>query len=259
MLYPDPVRDVDRQIEECSQAVPDEAVVDEYGAEHRLWKISDPERIARITSLMADKKLLIADGHHRYETALAFRNENPQLQGASRVMMTFVNMYSPGLKILATHRLVSGLDNFDVDQFLSRAGKLFQIEEVASPRELQSRWKGAARGTLGAAIGAELYLLRLQEPSEKLDVPILHELLLGEVLGISEEAVRAEKNLHYVRGLEKAIEAALRREAQIAFLLRPTSIQDVARISFSGGVMPQKSTDFYPKLLSGLTIYQMDA
>lgn len=259
MLYPDPQREVDGVLEECSQTAPDEAVVDEYGAEHRLWKISDPVRLSAMRDLMADKKLLIADGHHRYETALAFRDENPALEGASRVMMTFVNMYSPGLKILATHRLVSGLANFEAAEFLSLASATFQVEEVRSPNELQSLWQGAGRGTLGAAIGGRLYLLRLRAPSDKLDVPVLHEMLLGTVLGISEEAVRAEKNLHYVRGLDKAIEAARHGSAQIAFLLRPTSIEDVARISFSGGVMPQKSTDFYPKLLSGLTIYKVDA
>ena len=82
---------------------------DEYGVTHRVWKISDPAAIARIQALMADKKLLIADGHHRYETALAFRNENPGLKDAEKVMMTFVNMHSPGLEILATHRVLSGI------------------------------------------------------------------------------------------------------------------------------------------------------
>jgi len=258
MLYPDPAREVDRVLEECSKAPADQAVIDEYGAEHRLWRISDPARVSAVAGLMADKKLLIADGHHRYETALTFRNENPGLQGASRVMMTFVNMHSPGLKILATHRLVSGLANFEAASFLTGVRKTFQVEEVNSPGQLQSRWNGALRGTIGAAIGDRLYLLQLRHPSDKLDVPILHEMLLGNVLGISEEAVRAEKNLRYVRGLDKAIEAARRGEAQIAFLLRPTAIEDVADISFSGGVMPQKSTDFYPKLLSGLTIYKLD-
>ena len=258
MLYPDPERAVDRVLEECSQPSPDQAVVDEYGAEHRLWKISDPARVSAIAGLMANKKLLIADGHHRYETALAFRNENPGLAGAARVMMTFVNMHSPGLKILATHRLVSGLSNFDAASFLAAVRKAFQVEEVDSLEQLQRRWNGAPRGAVGAAIGDRLHLLQLRQPSDKLDVPILHELLLGDVLGISEEAVRAEKNLHYVRGLDKAIEAARRGEAQIAFLLRPTAIEDVAAISFAGGVMPQKSTDFYPKLLSGLTIYRLD-
>jgi len=251
MLYPDPQRQVDRLLEESAQAKPTAAVTDEYGAEHRLWSIADPARIEAIRSLMADKKLLIADGHHRYETALAFRNENPDLAGASRVMMTFVNMHSPGLKILATHRLVSGLADFEAAGFLGRAGDHFAIEEVAQLHEVPA-------GAIGAATADKLYLLRLKRPSTKLDVPILHELILRDVLGITEEAVRAEQNLRYVRGLDKAVEAARRGEAQIAFLLRPTAIEDVARISFSGGVMPQKSTDFYPKLLSGLTIYKVD-
>ena len=251
MLYPDPERQSDRLLEESAQAKPDAAVTDEYGAEHRLWKIADPARIEAIRSLMADKKLLIADGHHRYETAMAFRDENPQLAGASRVMMTFVNMHSPGLKILATHRLVSGLASFDAADFLRRGGSTFGAEEAGQLHDVPA-------GAIGAAIGDKLYLLRLKQPSDKLDVPILHEMILRDVLGITEEAVRGEKNLRYVRGLDKAIEAARRGEAQIAFLLRPTAIEDVARISFSGGVMPQKSTDFYPKLLSGLTIYKVD-
>jgi uncharacterized protein (DUF1015 family) len=251
MLYPDPERQVDGLLAESAQAKPTAAVTDEYGAEHRLWKISEPSKLDAIRSLMADKKLLIADGHHRYETALAFRDENPALAGASRVMMTFVNMHSPGLKILATHRLVSGLTNFDAAGFLGRAGDTFAVEEVHQLQEIPG-------GAIGAAIGDKVYLLRPKEPSDKLDVPILHELILRDILAITEEAVRAEQNLRYVRGLDKAMEAARRGEAQIAFLLRPTAIEDVARISFSGGVMPQKSTDFYPKLLSGLTIYKID-
>jgi uncharacterized protein (DUF1015 family) len=258
MLYRDPQREIDRVLEECAQVQPAAAVVDEYGAEHRLWKIADPQRIDAIRNLMAPRKLLIADGHHRYETALAFRNENPQLAGASRVMMTFVNMHSPGLKILATHRLVSGLADFEGGEFLQLARQAFEVQELASPEQLQSLWVDAGRGAIGAAMGDKLYLLRLRQATDKLDVPILHELLLGGVLGITEEAVRTEKNLRYVRGLDKAIEAARRGEAQVAFLLRPTAIEDVARISFSGGVMPQKSTDFYPKLLSGLTICKVD-
>src|SRR6266852_7523679 len=143
MLYPDSEGEIDRLLEVCSQAPPEASVMDEYGAGHRLWKISDVARISAIRELMAARKLLIADGHHRYETALAFRNENPQLPGAARVMMTFVNMHSPGLKILATHRLVSQLSNFDAGEFLRRAGKMFQVDEVASPEQLQALWSNA--------------------------------------------------------------------------------------------------------------------
>src|SRR3954468_22009415 len=106
MLYPDPAGAIDALLDEAAQSAPIAEITDEYGATHRIWKISDA---ARVQELMADKKLLIADGHHRYETALAFRKENPNLPGADRVMMTFVNMHSAVLKILATHRLVNGI------------------------------------------------------------------------------------------------------------------------------------------------------
>jgi uncharacterized protein (DUF1015 family) len=208
---------------------------------------------------MADKRLLIADGHHRYETALAFRNENPGLPGADRVMMTFVNMYSPGLRILATHRLVNGLDpNGFPDAFLDAAAEDFTVNEIAFPAELQSAWEKAGdRTIIGAAIGARLFRLEYRRRGE-LDVRVLHEKLLAKALGIGEQAVRDEKHLRYIRGLDAAVEEARSGAAQIAFLLKPTSIDQVAETSFGGGVMPQKSTDFYPKLLSGLTIYKLE-
>jgi uncharacterized protein (DUF1015 family) len=222
-----------------------------------MWKIVDSGRIAQ---LMADKKLLIADGHHRYETALAFRNENPGLPGADRVMMTFVNMHSPGLQILATHRLVSGIpaQGFP-DDFLRNASSDFQVSEIDSPARLKQAWQeNGDRTVIGAAIGSRLFLLQDRESRDALDVRILHERLLGKALGIGEEAVRNEQHLRYIRGLDAAVEEARKGAAQIAFLLKPTSIQQVADTSFNGGVMPQKSTDFYPKLLSGLTIYKLD-
>ena len=100
-------------------------------------------------------------------------------------------------------------------------------------------------------------MLEERDARDELDVLILHKQLLGKVLGIGEEAVRDEKHLHYIRGLDAAVEEARNGAAQIAFLLKPTSVHQVAGTSFAGGVMPQKSTDFYPKLLSGLTIYKL--
>jgi uncharacterized protein (DUF1015 family) len=251
MLYPDPAGAVDTLLDEAAQSAPLAEVGDEYGAVHRMWKIAGAERIRE---LMADKKLLIADGHHRYETALAFRTENPDLPGADRVMMTFVNMHSPGLRILATHRLVNGVD---ADSFLPRAAADFEISEIHSLEPLQQAWREGGATVIGAAIGSRLYLLRDRAEAGELDVRVLHERLLGKALGISEEAVRDERHLRYIRGLDAAVEEARSGAAQIAFLLKPTSIGQVAETSFGGGVMPQKSTDFYPKLLSGLTIYKL--
>ena len=257
MLYPDLAGEIDALLEETAQSVPLAEVTDEYGASHRMWRIA---AAARIQELMADKKLLIADGHHRYETALAFRNENPQLAGADRVMMTFVNMYSPGLKILATHRLVNGIDRSQLpEDFLNRAADDFSVVEIGSLDRLRSALERADGPTvIGAAIGSRLFLLESRQPAGELDVRVLHERLLARTLGIGEEAVRDEKHLRYIRGLEPAIAEARSGAAQIAFLLRPTSVQQVADTCFSGGVMPQKSTDFYPKLLSGMTIYRIE-
>jgi len=256
MLYPDPAGAIDALLDEAAALAPIAEVTDEYGAVHRVWQMADA---ARVQQLMADKKLLIADGHHRYETALAFRNENPGLPGADRVMMTFVNMHSPGLKILATHRLVSGLDAEGLtDRFLRAAAASFQVEEIGSLDGLKRAWKeGEGRTIIGAAIGSRLFLLEDRQARGELDVRVLHQRLLGQALGIGEEAVRDEKHLRYIRGLDAAVEEARRGAAQIAFLLKPVAVEQVAATSFAGGVMPQKSTDFYPKLLSGLTIYRV--
>ena len=257
MLYPDQEGAIDRQLDLGATTAPLAEVTDEYGAKHRIWRIRDPERIQK---LMVDKKLLIADGHHRYETALAFRNENPSLPGADRVMMTFVNMYSPGLRILATHRLVNGLPPETLlERFLQTASADFDVQELATTEQLQSRWRGAGRlNVIGAAIGSRLFGLTAKGAGGDLDVRVLHEKLLGKALGIGEQAVRDESHLRYIRGLETAVRETRKGTAQIAFLLKPTSVQEVADTSFGGGVMPQKSTDFYPKLLSGLTIYRLD-
>jgi uncharacterized protein (DUF1015 family) len=256
MLYPDPSGAVDRLLDEAARGCPLAEVTDEYGAIHRLWKIAGESPIPR---LMADKKLLIADGHHRYETALAFRDEVAGMSGADRVMMTFVNMHSPGLKILATHRLVNGLDGSSLpEEFLRRAADQFAATEIDSVDRLREAWlERDGRSIIGAAIGKRLFLLEDRAARGDLDVRVLHERLLGKTLGINEEAVRDEKHLRYVRGIEAAVEAVRTGAAQIAFLLKPTSIEQVAATSFGGGVMPQKSTDFYPKLLSGLTIYKL--
>ena len=253
MLYPDRAGAIDAILDQAASAsAPIAEVTDEYNAVHRMWKIAGSSAVQQ---LMLDKKLVIADGHHRYETALAFSKENPTLPGADRVMMSFVNMYSPGVRILATHRLVNGVSG---NHFVEKASGGFRVEEIDSVDRLKRAWEEAGdRSIIGAALGDRLYLLEDRTARGELDVKILHERLLAGVLGIGEEAVRDEKHLRYIRGIGAAVEEARKGTAQIAFLLKPTSVEQVAETSFSGGVMPQKSTDFYPKLLSGLTIYQL--
>ena len=222
---------------------------------------SDGEaQIAAIQRLMSDKKLLIADGHHRYETALNFRNEHPELADARNVMMTFVNMYSPGLKILATHRVLSNLAGFDVNAFIERVSAEFTVHRLPDVSSLHAMLDDTSLVRIGvAATGtSEYFVLERERRPQDLDVRILHDTLLRDALGIGEEAVRDEKHIRYVRGVEAAVDAVRNGGAQIAFLLQPTSVEQTADISFAGGVMPQKSTDFYPKLLSGVTIYKLE-
>ncbi len=256
MLYPDPGRAADGILDEVSAGASDAEVADEYGVTHRLWRAASPDLAARLQAALSDKKLLIADGHHRYETALSFYRDNRNVAGADRVMMTFVNMHSPGLKILATHRVVSGLASFDPAPMLAATG----ARPAASVDEVRELFRTPAPARLRIAValssGRFFVIDRPRKPGE-LDVQVLHHDILAGQLGIGEEAVREERCLRYIRGLDEASAPVASGEAQAAFLLEPVTVEQVAEVAFSGGVMPQKSTDFYPKLLSGMTIYKL--
>ncbi len=256
MLYPDPAHAVDGLLADAEQGAPILDVLDEYQARHRVWAITAPADVAAIESLMSDKKLLIADGHHRYETALAYSKDHPGDPAAQYVMMTVVNMHAPGLKILATHRVLRGIDP---SGFHERAKKHWKATALPSVDELK-RALSVPDKTLvriGIVTGAGQHLLERPRAEGELDVPVLHKDILGGLLGISEEDVKAEKHIQYVRGIDAAVAEVRQGDAEVAFILEATPIEDMARIAFAGGVMPQKSTDFYPKLLSGVTIYKL--
>ena len=256
MLYPDREGAVDRELDQATQGAPLMDVTDEYGARHRLWAVTDTARVARIQTLMQPMKLLIADGHHRYETALGYRKDHPDDPAAQYVMMTMINMYSPGLKILATHRVLRNLESLDL---LSKVTSEWSVKEFTSLTELKQELNSAAPQAvrIGVVTADEACLLSRPRKEGELDVPVLHQEILGDWLGIGEEAVREEKYIQYVRGMDAAVAEVREGGAQIAFLLDPTPIDDMARVAFAGGVMPQKSTDFYPKLLTGVTIYRL--
>jgi len=259
MLYPDPERAIDKLLDEAAAGKPAMDVLADDQVRHLLWPITDPSRVAQIQALMSSKKLLIADGHHRYETALAYRNENPGDPAAEYVMMTFVNMHAPGLKILATHRVLRNLAGFDAVHFFEKAVKAgWSVAATASVAVLKQRLEARDPKLvqIGVIADGEHRLMQRARKEGQLDVPVLHHDVLGGLLGVTEEAVRDEKHIQYVRGIDAAA-AEVESGAQIAFLLEPTPIEDMARIAFAGGVMPQKSTDFYPKLLSGVTIYKL--
>jgi uncharacterized protein (DUF1015 family) len=189
-------------------------------------------------------------------------------------MMTFVNMNSEGLVVLPTHRVVHGLAAFDVAKCISSAGNFFSVEEVDTAVDA-TRAAGMLRqaGRLGTAILAVTaerdFLLHspraeraifgsLSPRQQALDVVQLHKVLLEHVLHLSEESIRNQENISYLRDADEAIQRVRASKADVAFLMNPVRIEQVRDIAFAGEVLPQKSTDFYPKLLTGLTIYPLD-
>jgi uncharacterized protein (DUF1015 family) len=295
LLYDDPARQIDTWLEQTARTPPLVDLADEFGVTHKLWPVSDPAFVARVQKAMAQKKLVIADGHHRYETALHYRNECRERTGETDplaapefAMATFINTHSRGLVILPTHRLVSHLPNFNFEQFREALVPLFDwysypfasVEEKATAyaefrKDLERpnhgrRAMGVYPGEIEAGTGA-FYLFALRKnvdleaelpgisPEQAaLDVVLLHRLILEKGLGITAEAVTGEKNLTYEREMPAAIAAVDCRGAQIAFLLNPCRVEQVTRIALAGDVMPQKSTDFYPKLLSGITVFRVE-
>ncbi|HSU87933.1 MAG TPA: DUF1015 domain-containing protein [Terriglobia bacterium] len=261
MLYEDPAQRIDHLLEEIARRKTDIQIKDEYGVEHAMWIVTDHDKIRFIQGQMEDKKLIIADGHHRYETALAYRDEKSGEKGSDRMPMSFFNLESPGLTILPTHRVLSNLAGFDAAAFFERAAEFFDRVDVS----------GRDGVTIGIFVEGSLSFLQLKpsvdlrslmpdlsEKQRTLDVVILHRLMLEKCLGITEEAIKKESYITYVRERDRAINAVREGKAQIAFLLNPTRLDQMRDIAFEGNVMPQKSTDFYPKVLSGLTMYSLE-
>lgn len=281
MVYSDPADEVGELLHQSGPATVE--MRDEYGVMHRMWKVSDPATVAAATAKMADKKLIIADGHHRYETAMNYRNQMREQAKSSdldapyeHVMMSFVNMDTPGLVILPTHRVVFGLDGFNLYTKAMQVMKYFDIEDLGPVKDVAQvvarlHEAGSERTALLAVTAQNAFLLKakrdanspslkdLSEKQRSLDVVQLHKLILEEIVGMSEEDIRAQKHLKYIRDAAEAIEEVRKGNAQVAFLMNPVSMQEVRDVAFAGEVMPQKSTDFYPKMLSGLTIYSLDA
>ena len=280
LLYEDS-GEIDSLLAPSLRTAPAIDVSDEYGVAHRVWQVSEPAVIVSLQTRMCDKKLVIADGHHRYETALNFRDECRRLGGKDStapyqfVMMTFVNMNDPGLLVLPTHRVVHSLESFSVDNFVNSSRAFFAVEEIdpaLDPLRATAilRDQGRAGTALLAVTADRAFVLHSPTPAtakffaglsprqQALDVVELHKCLLEGVLELSEESIRNQQNLSYLREASEALAQVRKGAANIAFLMNPCRVEQVRDIAFGGELMPQKSTDFYPKLLSGLTIYWLD-
>ncbi|MCZ6690038.1 MAG: DUF1015 domain-containing protein [Planctomycetota bacterium] len=283
VLYTDPEGEIDAILEEASRTSSLLESTGDDGIRHTLWAITEPAKVARIEKAMEPRHLLIADGHHRYETALAYASENKDLEAAQYQMMTFVNTKSEGLVILPTHRLVKGVDGFRSDELLFGLADEFDVETFndpgsspEGPRERLFKRLAAAEAkgehTIGMYFGRGIYhaaTLRREEALDalggdhsadwkRLDVSILHALILGSHLRIDEAALDKGNRLEYIKGLGDGVEQAVREvdegEGQGVFFLNPPRMDEVEAVAGKGERMPRKSTFFYPKVFSGLVI-----
>ncbi|KJR98182.1 MAG: hypothetical protein VR68_11190 [Peptococcaceae bacterium BRH_c4a] len=293
-LYSDPGADVTRTLREAAKGTPDALFTDEKGELHRLWVVRDSESINRVQKLMADKRIFIADGHHRYETALNYKAEREKSsrittgeEAYNFVMMTLVNLYDPGLVVLPTHRLVKNVKesylsslpkklkgNFTLEEYLFASYKenLTPFLEELSQRSRDDSGQLPHLHVFGIYFGGKLYIASLKDENklaglmqadkspdwQGLDVSVLHSLILEECLGIGEEQRARGDHITYSREEEGALTAVDKGEFQIAFFMNPTLVEEVTNVAANGEKMPQKSTYFYPKLITGLVINSLD-
>jgi uncharacterized protein (DUF1015 family) len=282
-MFPDPERRWEEAVDEAlGQPVLD---ADWDDVHHTLWRVSDFRACSVLEQVLADSKIYIADGHHRYETMCTFRDE---LEAAGRGepakwgMIYLSNLDDPGLVVLPTHRLVHGLASLDLDAVVQGLARWFDVAREPLPSDASAvRTRLKAAGARGAAFGLsvpksnELIVLSLRgdfDPAaaglgdlpaalQRLDVALLHELVIERALGISKEAQAAKTNLYYYKSSERALAVAQGRfgtgeehdeDTQLVCFMNATPVSDVVAVCDSGQVMPQKSTFFFPKIPTGL-------
>ena len=263
-------------------SAPDTDVVDDNGDRHRLWAVSDPAIIETVKREMKDKTVYIADGHHRYEASLNYRNEARKKSGEGHhdyIMMFFANMDEPGLTVLPTHRLIFGVSEDKINGLYDKLVKYFHIKDFDFTNGSESRAREQLLNAMKKAgpqdhyigmyikgenkyslleLKGEDVLLHIQSDKplswRRLDVSIFQSLILEDILGFSEESIRRQENLCYVKDFDDSIRKGRDEEYQAAFLLNATKIEEIKDVTETGERMPQKSTYFYPKCLTGLVI-----
>ncbi len=279
-LYPDPAQEAGAQLAKLSAGKPDLEIRDEKGDEHRLWRVDDAEAIARLLGTVRDRPLMIADGHHRYETALAYAEEQKALLGDkytgqepfNYVMMFLCALEDPGLVVLPTHRVLAQRPEMDEAIFRGLVSKYAKIkafpvaEADAAIRLLEE--EGAREHALGWVHDGKVEVLvfdvekllesqslnHLHFAIRDLDVTVLHDLVLEELLGVSKGAQREYGNILYIKEAKEAI-ALAQEKGTYAFLMNATKLKQIEAVIAISEKMPQKSTFFYPKPLTGLVFY----
>ena len=280
-LYMDEEHTTLKTINRLSDRKPDQKFTDSDHVTHKLWIITDEKVIEKLVNDFADRKLYIADGHHRYETALNYRNYCRE-NGISKEgdpqdyqMMYLVDMQHPGLVVFPTHRMVRDLESFDKDEVLKGCEEYFDIKKFTSVgninSELAKQYKQGKKA-FGFYCGkGEWYLLVLKdievmadvlpdlsEASQQLDVSVLHSLILEKTMGIDKENMANQINLTYTKFFEEAIMKVDKGEFQCSFILNPTRVTEIRDVAAAGEKMPQKSTYFYPKMITGMVMNDLN-
>ena len=281
MLYADPQRTADRLVNGAiEQASPIVVAKDADGNEHRVWRITAVPTIEAVQTSLHDRDLYIADGHHRYETAVNYMREcqekgwRPAAPESFDVrMMTLFNVSEPGMSIRPIHRLVHGLDAFGAEAFLTKASENFVVSRYESLEAMTDAVAaGRERHTFGCYAGDIYAALELRDEClmdrlidgdwsadyRRLDVSILHAAILEKLLGIGAKELEEETNITYTVEPAKGVAAVDDGKEQMFLFLNATSAEEVVRVADHGEKMPQKSTDFYPKLLTGLVLSKME-
>ncbi|MGO9482575.1 MAG: DUF1015 domain-containing protein [Candidatus Kryptoniota bacterium] len=250
------------------------------GVNNTIYRITDPAALKTFQDILAKLPVYIADGHHRYETALEYqrliREKNRSHNGEEAynfIMMYFTNIFDSGLVVYPTHRIIHSLDNFDPGKFLENVKNYFELTPKPNAEELAGSLVSAGDYSFGMMLPQKKYfLLKLKKgmnvlsivkedvpaPVKRLDVTLLHDLVLLQTLGISKEAQEKKLNINYTIDMHVVDETVQSGEGQIGFLLNATKVEQVQEVADAGAVMPQKSTYFYPKLLSGMLISSLE-
>ena len=276
-LYMDEAHTTLDTIDALSKGDADYAFTDDDHITHRLWVITDEAVLVKLTADFADRKLYIADGHHRYETALNYR-DYCRANGISKEgdaqdyqMMYLVDMEHPGLVVFPTHRLVRDLKNFDKHKVLDGCEEYFEIEKFSSAGNINAvlgeKYRAGKKAFAFYCGKGEWYLLTLKdievmakvlpdvsEASQQLDVSVLHSLILEKTMGIDRENMANQINLTYTKFFEEAIMGVDKGDFQCSFILNPTRVTEIRDVAAAGEKMPQKSTYFYPKMITGMVM-----
>lgn len=280
-MYTDEKREITSLVDVMSNGRAEIEFEAKDGVIQRIWKCEDEALTDRVEELFKNKQLFIADGHHRYETGLRFRNHlmdkgviRDRDHDANFIMMFLIDMENSGLVVFPTHRMVTGLENFDLDKALAGMKEYFDVTEI-DEADIDAKLSENAdnKANVMASPDGKFYLSVMKADAEKklsemnpeksdaykeLDVTVLHSLILENVLGIDKENMAQQINLKYTRDKDEAIQAVKSGKANCSFIINATKVEQIKAVALEGEKMPQKSTYFYPKLITGLVMNRLN-